>query len=586
MVALGAVVVADLRALDGELVGVMVAGPVVIMLAVAALAALAVGPLLVLGGQWSLNRGRLAPTLGALYLARRPGSARMLVVLALVLGTLGFAAAGTDVAARGRVAEAQRLLGAPRVLEIQDVDRNELLTATRAADPEGEHAMAVVSGRRTGDKPPVIAVDSERLAGVAEWSDQYGTTTPAKVAQQLRPPAAEPVIIDDGELVAELSIDPLTPDDSLTLTLMLAPTTGGSRTVTFGPVTDTERTYTATVSGCEEGCRLAGMQVSVSVEASSLGVTLHSLQREGAEAVPAERLADPSWWRNPEEGTVVEQVFVEALDDGMMLSHRQPVEDEEYDLLAVDVPYPLPAVTAGKPAGELLTNIDDQLIRYDAQTNLAGLPGLGASGILLDLEYAERLATAPGIAASPQVWLSADAPDSVVDRLREEGLVIAADNTITDLQTAINTSGAAMALGFYRFAVGAAVLVGLGALALVIAVDRRTWSRGLRDLRTQGVTERTTVAAAVWSYGGIVIAGAVAGVLAAVAAWLSAGERLPLGVDASLLTTMPRPAPVLLALAVVFVLFLVAAVGGARWQQGARSGRAGTGARTDALEEG
>ncbi len=63
-------------------------------------------------------------------------------------------------------------LGADRVLTVQANSRTALVHAVRRADPEGRHAMAVVVDRASS--PPILAVDSPRLAAVARWRPEYG----------------------------------------------------------------------------------------------------------------------------------------------------------------------------------------------------------------------------------------------------------------------------------------------------------------------------------------------------------------------------------------------------------------------------
>lgn len=582
-VVLAIAVVADLRGLDGELVGVMVAAPAVVILAVAVLAARAARPVIDRAGQWSLRRGWLGPAMAALYLARRPGAARLLVVLALVLGTLGFAAASAEVAAEGRLAEAKWRLGAARVLQVQEVSRTGLLAAVRAADPEGRYAMAVASAPRgnLGD-PSVVAVDATRLAAVSLWAGWYGDRGPAEVAELLRPPAPEPALVADGELTAELTPDEFTEDGTTSVSLLLAPVAGGQPTeVEFGPANAGQREYQATVDGCPDGCRLTGLAVSttavgeevfsVPTRVALVGVTLHALHQSGQEVGPAGWLTDPDRWRAPAEGLAADHLQANPGDDGLLLVKPTPEADEPYPLFTVDAPFPLPVVVTGAlPDRERLVGLDNQQLRIAPQADLAGLPGVGEVGALVDLEYAERLAVEPGGARSPQVWLAADAPAEIVDRLAEQGLVIDGDQTVDQLRQVTDASGAALALRFYLLAGAVAVLVGLGALVLVTAVDRRTWRRGLQELRAQGLAERTTTAAAIWSYGGMVVAGGVAGALAAAVAWLAAGELLPLGINQLALPSWPHGTRTLALWSVAMAVLLTAAVVGAWWQRRTR----------------
>lgn len=595
-VALAAAAVVELRGLDGELVGVMVAAPAVVMLAVAVVVARAVRPVSALVGRWALRRGWLGPSLAALALARRPGAAGLVMVLALVLGLLGFSVTSTDVAATGRDTEAQRALGAARVLAVEEVDRGTLLQAVRAADPSGRYAMAVMTAAGQPDDPPVVAVDATRFAAVVPWSERYGLACepdgngcgaacepdqdgcaaagPEQVAAALRPPAPEPVLVGDGELTAELSLDEFTTDGTVTLALLLVPPAGRQVVATFGPVTRDQPTYRAEVTGCGEGCRLAGVAVATnettgpdgSDRLARISLAVHRLRQDGVEVGPAGWLADRARWRVPERGRADELAQV-VVEDGQLRITRPGAEPGiAYPALTADVPYPLPVVTAGAlPTGDLVTSIDNQLIRVSRQATLAGIPGTGGTGVLMDLEYADRLATEPGTATEPQVWLTADAPPEVVGGLADQGLVITGERTIADAQAASDGSGAALALRFFLLAAGIAVLVGLAALALVIAVDRRTWRRGLRELRAQGLAERTATTAALWSYGGIVVAAAAAGLLAAAAAWLVAGRRLPLGVDESVLVHQPQWTAVVPVWLLVVVVLLASAVAAAWW---------------------
>jgi hypothetical protein len=578
-VGLAVAVVADLRVSDRELVGVAVVAPAVVMLAVAVLAARAVRSVIDLAGRAALRRGRLAPALAALYLARRPGAARLVVVLALALGMLGFAVASTGAAADGRATEAAQALGAARVLTVQQPDRGQLLAAVRAADPSGEYAMAVAATAGGPGEPPGLAVDSTRLAEVAIWFGRYGGLGPARVAELLRPPAPDPVLVDDGELVAELTLDRVSAASGWVVSLSLAPVgagdgggdVGGAVAAEYGPLRAGRHRYSAEVAGCAGGCRLAGLVLTPTAEATGgsewerLRLTWHALDRDGVAVVPAEWLGDTDRWRSPLEDR--EPILFAGVDEGLSVSHPSPWPGSQYQLLVKDAPFPLPVVTTGALPSSLVANVDKEPIQVSEVATVAGLPGLGEGGLLTDLEYAERHTLVPGTATEPQVWLAADAPAGIVDRLQEEGLVIGGELDTDRAQASLDQAGAALALRFSQLAGGVAVLVGLLALALVVAVDRGAWGGSLRELRIQGLAERTTRRAVRWSYGAVVLAAAVAGAVAVGAAWLATRDRLPLGVDPSLLPSWPRWAPVLMPWTVVVGMMLVAAVAAAWWQR-------------------
>ena len=119
-------------------------------------------------------------------LARRPGVARLLTVLTVALAELVLATGAADVAAQARMQRASVTLGAPRVLSVSPVSTAQLLDAVRRADPQGRYAMAVTEIPKASDSdPPMLAVDSARLARVASWWPQYGRLSAADFLARL-----------------------------------------------------------------------------------------------------------------------------------------------------------------------------------------------------------------------------------------------------------------------------------------------------------------------------------------------------------------------------------------------------------------
>src|SRR5262249_23495622 len=140
----------------------------------------------------------------------------------------------------------------------------------------------------TGD-PPVLAVDSGRLAAVSDWQPSFGQPA-AQVATTLRAPATQPFVLRGDDFTVDL--DRATPDDGLIdtngdgigdvappdtprfepLTLRFASLTDGS------PVTSTvqaelgRHTYDAQTDGCAEGCRFTGFSASLNGTPTSFTV--------------------------------------------------------------------------------------------------------------------------------------------------------------------------------------------------------------------------------------------------------------------------------------------------------------------------
>ena len=142
----------------------------------------------------ALRRGRLGAGLAAVQLARRPGSQRLFVLLAVAIGLLSFVAAGTDVAARARDDRALVVTGAPRVLTVEQADVRRLLAVTRAVDPDGAWAMAAHAGRSRRPAGPAGARGGQ-LPGWPRSPCGGPSSAPSRPAspQALRP-AAGPTV--------------------------------------------------------------------------------------------------------------------------------------------------------------------------------------------------------------------------------------------------------------------------------------------------------------------------------------------------------------------------------------------------------
>ncbi len=570
VVALAVAAVLQARARDGEPVGVSVLAPALVMAAVAVLVARIAWPMVGLAGRLALRRGRLGPAMAAVHLSRAPATTRLLVVVAVALGMLGFAAVAADVAGQHRAEHAERAVGAARVLEVRQVDRMQLLDAVRRADPEGRYAMAAVVSSGAAGQPSMLAVDTTRLAQVAGWRAEYGEPAPGQLADLLRPPVPESLPVRDGTVAVELSLPDGARPGSTVLSMALVSTGGERMAVRFGPVSGSRNVYQADVRGCAHGCRLAYLSLSVTGDGPA-AVIWHGVEQDGRDLVPA-------GWRGGTWPLVrerdAERMVVEAGGGGLTVTVPQARRGAFYRVLPPDTPHPLPVAAAYDLPDGSVAGVDGQPVAVTPVARLAGLPRLGDTGMLMDLEYAERTATASGATGSSEVWLATDAPADLVERLEAEGLVVTAERTVAGLRELLDGSGPAVALRYHLLAAGLAVAVTLAALGQAALADRRVWTVSLRRLRVQGVSRRTVTVTALWSYGGLVALGTAAGMAAAGVGWLVTGHRLPLGGDSLPLAeplplVWPQPAPVLVPwLAAVATLFAAAAVAG-WWQRGA-----------------
>jgi putative ABC transport system permease protein len=586
VVMLVAAAVVQLAVAGEEVSGVGLLAPGLVGLALALVAGWAAVPLAAQVAGRALRAGRLRTALTALAIARRPGLSRLFSLAAAAAALAVVALTQADTAARHHRQLAAMELGAPQVWTVAPVDAGRLLAAVRAADPDGEEAMAVVHTRGRAGAPEVLAVDSTRLPAVAAWQDSFGPTA-VSVAAMLRPDAPPPVMVTADRLDVEVAgVDPGGHEVSVRVLLRTAGT-GEPADVVIGPLSPQGTTHSVQVPACATGCRLAGFELlgtslggGYAVPGDGSRVDLYRL----ADAVP---LADAGRWRP----AVGEWHHGPAIDvDGGRLRltragstapppNELPLLRRDDRVFAVDAPVPLPVVAAGwRPQVQAIADprmpvLGGPPVPVEPQRTAARLPVVGGDGVLVDLEYAHRVDLADGAGSTAQVWLAATAGEAVVERLRAAGLDPVRRQAVDEHAAGLAAAdGAAAAM---RFQVAAALLVlalAAGAMLARFAGQQPDVGSEWAALRTQGIADRVGRAVAyavpLAVAGAAVTAGTVAGVLGAALA----RTAYP-GVGGGL-TSLPvpplHPYPVVVAALVSTVVLGTAAV-----LAGSRAGRYG-----------
>jgi putative ABC transport system permease protein len=551
VIALAAAAAVQLRLGGGELAGVGMLVPGLVIIGFGLVAARAVVPVAERLGGRALRRGRLAPALAALHLSRRPGGARLLSLLVVAVALLGFAATSASVAARARTDRATVELGAHRVLTVDALSRRQLLTGVQAVDPAGRFAMAVVTIPPTlPGETPTIAVDAPRLPAVVLWPGTFGPLTPAKAAELLHPPSPAPYLLHGRELVVDATADGMDPQLLPHLVADLAPQDGAvAAGLDLGALVPGRHTYRVPVSGClpAAGCRLAGFTIVNRYRSSfSMRLTLHAVP----DVVPAGELSRPGAWRPPGDiGSALSVPTLTTGPDGLVANIERGSFGTDARILAADSPYPLRVIEAGEPA-QFHSGFDGRRHPTARVARTAAIPRLGTAGALVDFEYAER-ATGNDAHITPalEVWLGPAAPPDVVERLAGHGVAVIGERSLADVRQRLDSQGPAVALRFHLVAAVAAVVLAVGSLVLVAAVDRRRRAEEVRALRRQGVSRRAVARS---GYVSIVATAVLLGLSAAAVAWLVAGETVPLFADQVRLLPPPRwPAPAELAVPLV-----------------------------------
>jgi hypothetical protein len=573
-VVLAVVAVAQLRASGGELTGIALLGPALVALAVALAVAHLLVPVSRRAGRRALLRGRLGPALAALRMARRPGTQRLLAFVTVAVALLGFAVIAASVGADRRSDRAGTELGAPRVVPVAPVAAATLLAATRKADPDGRFAMAVV----TIDPPegmtadPVVAVDSGRLAAVTAWPGDASIGA-AEAARRLRPATAEPVVVTGTALRVDVTVTSLARVPSVPLRATL--TTGDGRPekiVELGDIRPGRATYTADLAGCAAGCRLASVEIRQPGQVDfDARLVVHGITQTGPDrdVVTGDQLAA---WLPTKQTRPVDKLSISRAADGLAVEVTAgTLGTLDARVRPPDAAYPVPALAAGSTRPDLtdLSSLDRRREPAALVGRSPRLPRIGTVGALVDLEFMDRVARTAAVATNAEVWLGPRAPADALDRLRAAGLVLGTERSLARMETALSQQGPAVALRFHVATGGLALLLAIGAVLLVAAIDRADRSDELRALRAQGLRRRDAAVYTRRGYLWVVAVAVVAGTAGALAAWVAVGPFVPQFADRTPDGTLYWPTPV--AVLAVAVVSAVALAGAAVMAGGGRS---------------
>ncbi|MFG1873061.1 ABC transporter permease [Micromonospora arborensis] len=545
----------------------------VLLARVAMLAGAAVGAAL-------LAHGRTAAGLALVQVARQPRFRPLIALLTVAVAMLTFTAAMNEVASAAYSNRATVEVGAPRVVEVDATSRSHLLTAVRAADPEGRFAMAaVVTGSAFAAGTPLLAVDSGRLATVAAPHSSYGSSL-ADIARKIHPAAPGTPVHLRGRLltmVVSASFDAVVfGGNRVRLAVTISSANGTRVVVARDDIEPGRKDYVLQVPECAQDCRLVKIEIVAPVVSQQLEVHFEEL-RTGDEngeretvVLTGAQFADVQRWRlsDPEE------TFLSATsgkDAALVMEVTENRRSAPAGISVVDAPFPLPGYltrSTGTPLG--MPHPYDGVDGTPTTAVVGGvadrLPRLGATGLVVDLEYADRLAVASQN-GNEEVWLAQAAPADVLDRLRAQGLVVKSDRTTTQVRQEFDRQAPALALRFNLFAALAGVLIGAAGLIAMAAAEQRTRVAMLVALRRQGLPPRAVRG----GYGWPVAVAAVSGGLVTLVTWLltRAGQRvfsdgrspvpLPEWPDVGRLLLFAVPTVVLFALTAVVLGRVVAA---------------------------
>lgn len=550
--------------------------PVLVELAVALVLARLLVRVAGRAGAVSIRRGRLGAGLTAVQVSRQPGTDRVFALIVVAVAMLATAAGGWSAGRQARIDRSTVQWGATRVLSVRAANRTELENAVRRADPGGRSAMAAVVDRSSD--PPVLAVDSSRLAAVARWRPEYGPVGTLAAATGAAPRPAPRPPVTGSRLVLEVTSAGQGPVDVIAV---LQSEAGGAivRTV-FGPISRGRHTVAAPLPGCGEasGCRLVRFELVSSPPPGGkpgamppdTDITIRRLtqQQPAGTVLGADTLGDIARWRSGDDGPGLALTAARGVLELTAVADPLGQSPPGNQVYAVDSALPVPIVLAGPPPSSWQT-ADATVIAFGGIPNAVRvvgtarvLPALGPHGMLVDLDTARRVAGGADLGGDYQVWLAPDAPASVRPALQRAGLTVTGDDSVTATAADLDSRGSAVAARFAVLAGFIALLLAAAAVAVTAAVDRRPQADQLRSLRTQGLSRRAAVLVAYAGPVSLIIAGLIGGVLAAVLAGPVARVTAPGFTDGWAVIALPGPlGPPALTVAALVAAMVLGATG-------------------------
>ncbi|WP_157546176.1 hypothetical protein [Hamadaea tsunoensis] len=571
-------------------------GPPVIVLAAALLAGRGLTAATVAVSGQRLRRGDLATGLAAAHISRRSSAPRLFALLVAAVALFGLAVTGYDTTSTALQDRARLELGADRVLTVTGSSYTAVRAAVHSADPQGQWLLA--AARDQIGTRRVVAVESDRLVRVAGWT----APDAARLAGLLHPAANPAITVDGTALALDVTVvkppaetvdgvvadpadaEPAAPVEPVVATpikVNLVDAAGNPIRVVF-PVAGSGH-YVQPLAGCASGCRLAYLGFERSIE----DIRITGLAQQGPDraVLDGKALAEPGLYRDgfttlPGELTVLHGGGPNSgssnsggQNSGGWLSARYVPDDPRHmtsdlRILSADMPVPLPVVAAGTPDVAqtdfvrqlpVLTN-GVQPVRIAAA--VAGLPGVGADGYLLDQEYADRLAGTSLGSATSEVWARADTPAGVLAAIRRS-LSVTGEETVAQRQDRMMRAGPGQSVRFRLVTALLGVLLAAGGLAVAATAEHRMRLAELRDLRRQGLRLPVAVRAVGRSFAVLVGAGVATGaVIAAATVGGLARVTVPVFIDRWTATGVPvRPGWGIALAGLAVALLIIGGVG-------------------------
>lgn len=493
--------------------------------------------------------------------ARRPGGLRVVVLLAVAFALTTFTVAAWSVSSTNRSARAATEVGAATVLSV-DPGRVNLVETVRRLDPTGRHAMAAAEYFPTGGLQGglLVAVDSSRLPAVGSWRDDFAAGPLRRLAAALHPVTAPTVQVTGTQLSVTVTATALTGTGTAQLQADVRSPTRGTTSVLLGRLRPGRHAYTGTVPTCATGCELTGLGVANGLAdfAPRSGRLLFGALAAGASPAAGWRDVDAGFatagrWTGYRLAAPPKATSLKAVSGGLLLTYTAENADVP-GVSPADAPTVLPAVVTtaaveNPVAGRVATvaGLDGNKLPVRVAAIARVLPRAGASGTLVDLEYADRTLGGGAYRAEQQVWLSADAPGDFPARLRDAGVDVLGQDTTADRRAALGRQGPALALLLFLCAAALAALLAAGATIVSIYLAGRRRAFELAAMHAVGVPRIQLLRACLGEQMLLLLTGVGLGTLAGLLGTVLALPSMPIysdDVSVPPLHYLPAPVPV------------------------------------------
>jgi putative ABC transport system permease protein len=544
-------------------------GPSLLVLAVALLGV----RLLPLAGRAALSSTRGSPRVGA-FLAvrqvlRRPAGFRLAALLAVAIGLATFAISAQATASANRRERAGLAVGASTVLSVQQLQGHDAQLITEKVDPAGRWAMAAATWLPDGGPVvgTVVAVDSSRLAAVANWPVSDGAVTASAAAATLHPPSLpEPLIVTGTALRVRITRTSLTPGPLPHVGVLLQEQVRNQVELDSSALEPGTRDYPVAVP-CTAGCQLAGVVIDrapgdfADMNGAFVINRLQVLQ-DGRWVDVDASLNRLTHWRNAgAPGSTSATISTSPAGLAVAFtSNSGPSPTIGY----VTVPQPLPVLATSlgllraiPPHPPIMQSENDQ-VEYTEAATVAALPNALNAGVLADLTSLRQQLPAFDSEANWQVWIGPNAPPDAVQRLEHAGLLVQGTTTVSDRLAQLGREGPSLALDLLVGCAIAGALLAAGATALAVATSGRRRAFELAALQAVGIPRRSLRRSCVGEQLVLLGTGLVLGVPAGiVAAWLTL-RSIPVYADTSPIPMSYAPnVPILIGFAVLVTALVV-----------------------------